>query len=265
MDSILYSSRHAAHEVAVPSRRHSARWPLDPSWHAPIAALVFGSFMLVCFFASNFVLWLLEEHPFYCGLFLMALPGIGWYFGTKEGNERLARAKTMQGEAEIVLSRERDVDRKYESLERESRAVAAMREATEDKNRGDDIRYIDAAHALPLEKRIETSVRVGAYPKESRQDYLRRRGILVERLVRNWKEAQRTGHPFSRLSRPNEGYAATRSRIRLARVAEPTCTAFPVTAVHIDHIIPRSKGGSNHPDNLQALCSYCNVKAGNRT
>ena len=249
----------------MPGRRHRARQPLDPSWHAPIAALVFGSFMLVCFFASNFVLWLLEEHPFFCGLFLMALPGIGWYFGAKEGNERLARAETMQGEAETILSRERDVDRKYESLERESRAVAAMREAAEVKNRGNDIRYMDAAHALPIEKRIETSVRVGTYPKESPQDYLKRRRKLVERLVQNRKEAQRSGHPVLSLVEAQRGLCGDPSKDPSRKGCGTYLYSFPVTAVHIDHIIPRSKGGPNHSDNFQALCSYCNVKAGNRT
>jgi hypothetical protein len=35
--------------------------------------------------------------------------------------------------------------------------------------------------------------------------------------------------------------------------------------VHIDHVLPRSRGGSDHPDNLQVAHSLCNVRKGNRT
>lgn len=34
--------------------------------------------------------------------------------------------------------------------------------------------------------------------------------------------------------------------------------------MHIDHIIPISKGGTNDPTNLQILCEGCNLKKGNR-
>ena len=33
---------------------------------------------------------------------------------------------------------------------------------------------------------------------------------------------------------------------------------------HVDHILPRSRKGKNDPDNLQALCSTCNLGKGNR-
>jgi len=46
----------------------------------------------------------------------------------------------------------------------------------------------------------------------------------------------------------------------------PGCdTHFPFRVMEVDHILPRSRGGTDHPDNLQLLCSGCNRSKGGRT
>ena len=39
---------------------------------------------------------------------------------------------------------------------------------------------------------------------------------------------------------------------------------FPYRLFEVDHIIPQSRGGTGHPENLQMLCSSCNRIKGNR-
>lgn len=41
-------------------------------------------------------------------------------------------------------------------------------------------------------------------------------------------------------------------------------TFFPFRNFTVDHIVPQSRGGTDHPDNLQLLCGACNSKKGNR-
>ena len=41
--------------------------------------------------------------------------------------------------------------------------------------------------------------------------------------------------------------------------------AFPFRNFTVDHIVARTKGGSDHLDNLQLLCGACNSTKGTRT
>ena len=58
-------------------------------------------------------------------------------------------------------------------------------------------------------------------------------------------------------------------RHRLYGEQEGVCvgcqTHFPFRVMDVDHILPRSRGGTDHPDNLQLLCSGCNRSKGNKT
>jgi len=57
-------------------------------------------------------------------------------------------------------------------------------------------------------------------------------------------------------------------RIRLYGLQEGNCagcaTHFQAQHLEVDHIIARSKGGTDHIDNLQLLCGWCNKVKGNR-
>ena len=41
--------------------------------------------------------------------------------------------------------------------------------------------------------------------------------------------------------------------------------SFELRNLELDHIVPRSKGGTDHSENLQLLCNDCNRKKGNRS
>lgn len=40
--------------------------------------------------------------------------------------------------------------------------------------------------------------------------------------------------------------------------------AFELRNLELDHIVPRSKGGTDQSENLQLLCNDCNRRKGNR-
>lgn len=43
------------------------------------------------------------------------------------------------------------------------------------------------------------------------------------------------------------------------------CVICGNQATHVDHIIPKAKGGTDDMDNLQAMCATHNIKKGTKT
>ncbi len=69
----------------------------------------------------------------------------------------------------------------------------------------------------------------------------------------------RTPRQDNRPSAAARGYGSAWQRLRLAFLyAHPICQECErAPANHVDHIVPRERGGSDHDDNLQALCHSC--------
>jgi hypothetical protein len=63
---------------------------------------------------------------------------------------------------------------------------------------------------------------------------------------------------------PSVRYALLNDRNYTCEACGKSPKLHPGTVLHIDHIVPVSKGGTNDLDNLRVLCQMCNIGRGNR-
>ena len=63
----------------------------------------------------------------------------------------------------------------------------------------------------------------------------------------------------------SKGYEWEALRLSVLEEAGYACVVCGGAATHVDHIIPKSRGGTDDRHNLQAMCSTHNLKKGNKT
>lgn len=75
-----------------------------------------------------------------------------------------------------------------------------------------------------------------------------------------------TNGSYCPIHQPRTGRGSTRQwrNIRLAVLQRDhyRCQQCGRPANHVDHVIPKARGGTDHPSNLQALCASCNLEKG---
>lgn len=82
-----------------------------------------------------------------------------------------------------------------------------------------------------------------------------------ERLCSDCEKKRQKKYNSKRPSSSAQGYDYKWRKIRDAFLkANPFCFICGNLASQVDHIIPLSRGGTNHLDNLQSLCVSCHSK-----
>lgn len=69
----------------------------------------------------------------------------------------------------------------------------------------------------------------------------------------------------ARRTRPGNKYSKSNVRLRDKHTCQYCGQVFPPSALNVDHVFPKSRGGKSWWDNIVLTCFACNSKKANRT
>ena len=109
---------------------------------------------------------------------------------------------------------------------------------------------------------IEKNKVINQLKKENRNIQLENKELIQEknRLIEEFNNLKRK---YQKLCHKNRAPVSKNTRLFVLERDNHRCLACGTEEnLTLDHIIPRSKGGTNDIDNLQVLCQYCNLSKG---
>lgn len=152
-----------------------------------------------------------------------------------------------------------------DQLSRGEKALRSALELARSKMESTNLKQVQLMETMPLVEKLHASVLVGRYDHESEIDYQSRRHDIMERRARRWETDTRYGHRLLQLVEHQRGMCGDPYKDKSRKGCGCWLYALHPSTVHLDHIQPKSKGGSDDIKNMQALCLFCNTRAGART
>lgn len=127
--------------------------------------------------------------------------------------------------------------------------------------------YADNKERLNKEHKANYAANKARYNELSRQNYRDNREKYLEK-AKKWREShreERSDYEHKRRAARNGADARLVSGKTMKRIRGMACARCGSSGdIHVDHIVPISRGGAHREGNLQPLCSRCNMSKGNK-
>ncbi len=231
--------------------------------------LIFGLIGLVflaTIFATFFGLLGQTKDAVFISIIIGCFAGAAWAIGAMEGRRLKREARDLEKESQNKIKQsEAEIKRAREIAKRAKDAVTQAEQVqtiAKLKALDDDDKAIRSIRDYPTARKVEFGLRAGKFAGDSEKEFQGRCDQIVSDREKKWRNSQRYGHDLLQVVERQNGLCGD-------PVRDPSCKGcgcylfgLPPTAVHLDHIVPKALGGQDDLENMQALCSACNINSG---
>lgn len=174
----------------------------------------------------------------------------GMYLGIGKSKKNRAEAETTLAEAQSTLAEaENHKNESTATLNRNKEVLSendALVQFLKARHLG-KLDFISSLNNQPLKNRVSEGIVVGKHSSQDDDAYWAARTGLIEKRVNQWKNAKRFKIGISLLGIVEQqgGICGDLSKDPSGKGCGCYLYSLPPTAVHLDHIVPQTKGGTD--------------------